>query len=147
MLEGVISDVLLGSLGSLGSSNIIPPLTQQTLSEMISLWYTLQFTQHWKKKGEKLNWLFIYFDDYRPLICASDWLLQTTHQIRRSVYFSDLRGNSHFFNVWIVRNYSFTQLLSVCLVLSSRRTRVSGLWVFWFFFLKLFFLPCSSTLP
>ena len=60
------------------------PLTKQTLSEMISLWYALQFTEHWNEK-ENLDWLFTYLDDHRPLI------RQTTSQIRGSVYFSDLR--------------------------------------------------------
>ena len=62
------------------------PLPQQTQSEMISLWYNLQFTQHRKRKKEKLNWLFIYLDDYRPLIRASDWLLKTTNQIYIYIY-------------------------------------------------------------
>ena len=63
------------------------PLTKQTLSEITSLLYTLQFMQKWKEK----NWVFIYLDDYRPLIRAFDWLLQTTSQTRGTVYFSDLQ--------------------------------------------------------
>ena len=39
-----------------------------------------------------------------------------------------------FFNIWIVRDYSFTQLLSSCPVLS-----------FFLFFFFFFFLFCSST--
>ena len=42
------------------------PLPQQTLSDMISLWYTIHFTQHRKKNG-KLKWLLIYLDDYWQL--------------------------------------------------------------------------------
>ena len=67
------------------------PLTKQTLSEMISLWYALQFMQY-RKKRKKIRLAFIYLVDYRPLIRVSDWLLQTISQIHGSVYFSDLRG-------------------------------------------------------
>ena len=45
-----------------------------------------------KKKKRKLNWLFIYLDNYWPFICAFDWLLQTTNQMCGSVYLGDLRG-------------------------------------------------------
>ena len=61
------------------------PLTKQTLSEMISLWYAPQFTL--KKRKEKYSgiYLFIHLDDYRPLSFASDWLLQTTSQMHSSI--------------------------------------------------------------
>ena len=54
-----------------------------------------------------------------------------------------------FFNKWIVRNYSFTQLLSSCPVLSSRWTRVSGFvsFSFFFFFTKESPLCICSTTP
>ena len=105
---------------------------------MISLWYALQFTQHRKKI---LNWLFIYLDDYRPLSRTSDWLLQTTNQIRRSVYFSDLQGHLHFLIYGLFEIIIFLQVLSSYSVLSSRRTRASGLWVFLFLFLSLLWHP------
>ena len=47
-----------------------------------------------------------------------------------------------FFNIWIVRNYSFTQLLFSCPVLSSRR--VSG---FESFFSLLFPHPTQKKIP
>ena len=41
--------------------------------------------QYRKKREIKLDWIFIYLDDYIPLIRAPDWLLQTTNQIRRFI--------------------------------------------------------------
>ena len=35
----------------------------------------------------KNTWLFIHLDDYRPLNRASDGLLQTTNQMRGTLYF------------------------------------------------------------
>ena len=67
------------------------PITMQTPSEMISLRYALQFKLKLKEKK-----MAIYLDDYRPLIRASVWLLQTTCQMCGTVYFSDLRGHKHF---------------------------------------------------
>ena len=66
------------------------------------------------------------------------------NQIRGSVYFIDLWGHLHFLKIEIVRNYSFTQLLSSWPVLSCRRTLVSG-FVSTFFFTLFFFFPCPST--
>ena len=64
-------------------------LAKQSLSEKISHFYTLQFTQ--KEKQRQNTWLLIHLDDYRPLNRASCWLLQTTSQMCGAVYFSGLR--------------------------------------------------------
>ena len=55
-----VGDDLLGSWDSFGFSNIILPPTQQTLSDMTCHWYTIQLTQHRKKKWNWIVFLFIW---------------------------------------------------------------------------------------
>ena len=98
------------SLESFGSSNIILPSPSRSYQRWSV--YIMPSSSRNISQKKNLDWLFIYLDDYRPLICASDRLLQTTSQICGSIYFSDLWGHYYFFNIWIVHNYSFTQLLS-----------------------------------
>ena len=80
---------LLCSLESFRSSNIILSSPRRTYQRW-SVSDTPSSSCNIGKKGE-LNWIFIYLDDYWPLIGTSDWLLLTTNQIRGSVNFSDLR--------------------------------------------------------
>ena len=92
--KGVVSDVFCyGSLrwGKSGHITSYSPRQVDPVRDDQSL-YTFQFTLQEKKK-EKNTWLFIYFDDYIPLNCASDRLFQTTSQMRGTVYFSGCRGN------------------------------------------------------
>ena len=119
-----------------------PPPADPIRGDQSLIHPTFHATQE-RKKRRKLNWLFIYLDDYWLLIRS----LQTTNQIRGSLYLSDLRGHWHFFNIWTVRNYSFTQLLSFSLVLSSRRTRVPGFCEFFVFFLSLSSTPLKTKIP
>ena len=76
-----------------------------------------------EKKEKKLDCFFIYLDHYRPLIHTSDWWLQTTSQIHRSVNFSDLHSSC------LLLQYLALARLG-CLVL----------WVFPFFLFSFVFL-------
>ena len=88
-----------------------------------------------KKIKRKLYWLFIYSDDYWPLICSSDWLWQTTSQIRGAVYLNDLREHKHFLTYGL---FEIIHLHILCLPVQY--SVLAGVWFLWVFF-SFFVLP------
>ena len=134
--EGVASVVLIGSLGSFGSFSIIFPLPSRPYQR----WPVSDNPSSLCKSRKKKKMLFIHLDDYKPLMCASDWLLQTTSQMHDTVYFSDLRGHEQFFKKYGL--FVFIHLCRSCLPVQGAALDGLVYLVFCVFFL--YFLFYSS---
>ena len=108
MPEGVISDVLLGSLESFGSSNIILP----SPCRPYQIWSVSDTPYHSRNVGKKKKmeielafYLFGQLLTTHPCI----WLVVANNQSSTQIcLFKWSSRTLALFNIWIVQNYSFT---------------------------------------